>query len=222
MRFMDTNELKLTRMGRPFKGLHEGGVTIRMQMVKNSLGPAGEVVMVDMCWRYETDPETGLLQQRTAWDWDKATIDLLMGKKAQATIWSEINQVVDLHEASQGRVWSNELGIPEGKPVKRRVAGAMLEARRDLVTALYPVLHVATRAKFKPGEDFASLMERLGTMAEDERKPLPESPYARRDLGFLDRASDLLERQRAEQAKKKTKKKRRPAEDEAEDAEDAA
>jgi hypothetical protein len=192
-----------------------------MQMVKNSLGPAGEVVMVDMCWRYETDPETGLLQQRTAWDWDKATIDLLMGKKAQATIWGEINDIVDLHEASQGRVWSKELGIPEAKPVKRRIAGAMLEARRDLVTALYPVLHVATRAKFKPGEDFAALMERLGTMAEDERRPLPESPYTRRDLGFLDAAGELLAKQRAELARKK-KKKRRPVEDDEADAEDAA
>jgi hypothetical protein len=55
----------------------------------------------------------------------------------------------------------------------------------------------------------------------DERRPLPESPYTRRDLGFLDAAGELLAKQRAELARKK-KKKRRPVEDDEADAEDAA
>jgi hypothetical protein len=141
------------------KKLTHGGVRLKIRLIKNGLGPADRAIEVECLWKYEVNSE-GEQRQRTFWDWHAASIGVLLAQqKESVTTWNKIQEIVDIHPTTQGRAWSRELGFPKDSPVKLTELGRALEAREDLLEALYPVLYIKRRTAFQPGVDFEAQVE---------------------------------------------------------------
>lgn len=170
------------------KKLTHGGARLKIKLIKNGLGPAERTIEVECLWQYEVD-EQGEQYQRTYWDWHAASINvLLQQQKDSATTWKKIQEIVDIHPATQGRAWSKELGVSSKEPVKLTVLGRMLEDRSDLLEALYSVFFIKRRTAFRPGEDFEAQIERA------DRCPASASNiYSAVDMGDLTYISEELE-----------------------------
>lgn len=197
IRFMNTLELKSEKIGQ-IEDANGGGVRLKLRVVKNSLGETGHAAFIHLKWWYETDPETGHQRQRTVWDWAGASIETLLAQKSKsAGHWKAVNEVVDLHEATQKRIWSKALGIKQDKPVKYHEAGRILEERQDLLEGLYDVLHIRRRSKFVVGTPYEDIEQQLSLQAEAAKKV-----YA-----FADDVSrgDALDEGLAEVSRKKKK-----------------
>jgi RecA/RadA recombinase len=202
MRYMNSTEIRTERISNIDQADY-GGIRVRLKIAKNSLGPTGLSAVVTFKWWYEKDPMTGLGVQRSGWDWDSATIDLLLdyGKKL-ASRRNAVRDVVDINPASARKVWSKTLGIPASKPVDFAKAGAMIEANPEILAGLHDVLHIKTRAKFVPGIEYGLLKEHM--LADSQRN---ESVYAKyrgdmSDLAFIDAELDAVA---AVEAKKKAR-----------------
>lgn len=161
VKFMETYEIEMHRGASPDIDLLEyGGLRLRIIARKNSLGPSRKQIFADLLWWYEE--VDGVYRQRTAWDWDTASIELLMsfekisGKK---TIFKQLQDICKIVPADRrGRMAAcPTLGFNE--PVEYRRIGAALERRRDLLDQLYRILGIAVRPCFRPGEDYRDMLE---------------------------------------------------------------
>jgi RecA/RadA recombinase len=141
--------------------VHHSGAKIRMYCTKTTQGQKKRSINVEMKWRTERHPETGQSTQYTYWDWNKATIEMLLAQEAEfASLWKAINDIVDLHKCSGARIWSRELGIPKDKPVSFAEAGRRLEGRNDLIRSLYPLLMITHYPWFKTGVHFGDYIDK--------------------------------------------------------------
>ena len=203
MRFMDTTELKLQRIGAPIKMVDRQGLKIGISMPKNSLGVGQGRLEVDFLWDWVEDPETGEPMQRTVWDWEAATIRMLLDQKKEgAARWAALREIVDLDEPRKGFVSSRALKIPAAKPVRLTEAGTILEQEHpDLVEALRKLLRIKKRTKFRPGLDYAAVRAGLEQNLED-RRPV----YAPRDLADLADIADALDETAQAAAKAEARK----------------
>jgi hypothetical protein len=214
MRFMDTCELKLTRLAAVKTAEYEAR-RIAIQMIKNSLGTDGLKVQVDLKWWWEVDEATGEPLQRTVFDWGTADIDMLLAQKnVSAKRWKAINDVVDIHVPEGGKrtFWSKTLGIPSSSPLRFDEAGKVLEANREILEALYPILHIKKRTKFTPGVDYQDLQEQLRRSAR--RMEPVYSPQDLTPVSFLD--GEIMQQVRAIEARKAD-----PADDDEEEDDDS-
>ena len=159
VKFHESFEIEMQKAPNPHIDLLDyGGLRLKLTMVKNSGGPTGKSIGVDLLWWNEV-AEDGQLRQRTLWDWDTASIRLLLSfemVKGKKTIYNRLQEVCDLHvvHRQEQMVWSDTLGIPESDPVHFREAGAILETRPDLLVPIYHILGIKTRNVFQPGVDY--------------------------------------------------------------------
>jgi RecA/RadA recombinase len=173
MKFMASVRVKMSKIG-DVKSNSKNGVKIQLQLVKNSLAPGGRKLQVDMLWR-NVEGEDGMFHQETYWDWDAATIWMLLEiHKTDKSLWNRIKEVVDFGEATQKRVYSKVLGIPKDKPVSWSVAGNMLEHRPDLLEKLYPLLMISRGRPFVPGTDFKVEVKKIIRETKPTAPPMPD------------------------------------------------
>lgn len=148
VKFMETYEFKMKRLADIEKSKYSG-IQIEFTTRKNSLGPSRRKAKADLIWWSERGPD-GAVRQATAWDWDTATVDLLLSfenAKGKRTLFKELQAVCDIKIVSrtQRKAYSSELGIPKDSPVGYRAIGAALEKRTDLLDRLYELLGIAKR-----------------------------------------------------------------------------
>jgi hypothetical protein len=158
--FMETFEFEMSR-GRDIQHVDDGGVNLTIETRKNSLGPARIKLDVIFRWWWEDDPVTGERIQKHVFDWDDASMNLLIGfAKDKKTIWKRVIEIVDLHpKISLRKVWSRELGIPETSPISYAEAYRMIERDRpDILLELYKILGIRRRRPLSYGQDFLSLV----------------------------------------------------------------
>lgn len=101
--------------------------------------------------------------QRTMWNWDGATIDLLLEIQSKdRTRWKKIEEVLDLNpeRGKSNMIWSKALGISREDKVGFSKAGRMLEQRPDILNRLHALLGIRERNVFEPGVDFREQIER--------------------------------------------------------------
>ncbi len=162
VKFMETYEVEMKKGMSPDIDLLEyGGLRLRFIARKNSLGPSRKSITADLLWWYADDGR-GTFRQQTAWDWNTATIDLLLsfenanGKK---TIYNRLRDITGINVTSKsGRLaYSTVLGIPKSEPVLFRFVGAALERRPDLLGQIYQVLGITQRREFQPGTDYRQM-----------------------------------------------------------------
>jgi RecA/RadA recombinase len=209
MKFMASLRVKMVRV-KDVDTNQFGGVRIKFQIIKNSLAPSKRSIEAEMKWRsYEYSP--GVFRQQTYWDWDQATIDILLHTQTfNKTLWKQIQDVVDLHPANQKTIWSKALGIPKTHPVKYSVAGNMLENRPDLLDQLYPLFMISRYCPYEPGVDFDKMLKRLEKgrnkpyyMAETDRALVGNSSVADNFEGDVDAAMDAVPNRQVSEAELK-------------------
>lgn len=183
VKFMETYEIEMKKAMNADIDLNtHGGLRLKFIARKNSLGPSRKSITAELLW-WNSDAEDGVWRQRTAWDWNTATINLLMSfetAKGKRTIYNLLKDITGIEIASRtaGTAYSTVLGIPKSAPQEYRIVATELEKRPDLLTQLYKVLGIAERRAFQPGMDYqqmlreasseasASTAERYANMAE--------------------------------------------------------
>lgn len=162
VKFQETFEVRLQRIADIDSG--DNGVLIKFVTQKNSLGPGRKTIQAAFRWFF--DPETG--KQKSYWDWNAATIELLDKGLKTGALRSACHDVVDIRTKSAGgkRVWSKTLGIPESDAVPYSHAGAILETRADLMADLHRILGVREYSIFKPGVDYTQQLQEAAVAVE--------------------------------------------------------
>jgi hypothetical protein len=155
VKFQESFEVRMQRIADIESG--DQGVMIKFVTQKNSLGPGRKTIQAAFRWFF--DPATG--KQRSYWDWNSATIDLLDKGLKTGALRTACHDIVDIRTKSAGgkRVWSKTLDIPESEAVPYSVAGEMLEQRPDLLAALHKVLGVRQYSIFRPGVDYSQQLK---------------------------------------------------------------
>lgn len=186
LKFQETYEIQMAKAKSFTKAKYEG-YTVQMKTTKNSLGPDKKSIYVDLLWWYTIDEETGRAIQHAMWNWYAASISTLLSfQKKQAGLFNKIMEVCDLHidRKKSGRVWSNTLGISKDDTASFTDAGKILEARPDVLVALYPLIGIRERIPFQPGVDYLS--QREDTTIDQIRKLTHENTLKiidSRDIG---------------------------------------
>ena len=180
VKFMETYEVEMKRAhgGHDIDKLEYGGLRLKLTARKNSLGPSRKSITAELLWWYE-DLGNGEFKQQTAWDWDTATVEMLLSfenAKGKKTIYNRLMEICGLKIASKSQrtAYSTILGIPKSDPQLYRVVGAAIEQRPDILTQLYQVLGVTARRPFQPGVDYQDLLATAREEAQAEAADLYE------------------------------------------------
>lgn len=161
VKFMETFEIEMHRApSSDIDKLDYGGLRTRIVARKNSLGPSRKQIVAEMLWWYEE--VDGVVRQRTAWDWDTATVDLLLSfetAKGKKTLYNHLRDICRIIPKSkrERKATCPTLGINE--PVEYRQIGAILERRPDILGQIYAVLGIQQRLAFQPGLDYRDLLQ---------------------------------------------------------------
>lgn len=139
------------------------GIRVGMKMAKNSIGPSRRKIEAQMLWWWEPDPDNpGNFRQTFAWDWDTATVELLMSlwgpdAKRKKTVGDPVRDITGIVKDTASTSHSRVLGINE--PVDHRIVGQALEQRPDLLDQIYPLLGINKYSVFQPGMDYRVMLE---------------------------------------------------------------
>ncbi len=163
VKFMETFEIEMKKAMNPdIDVLEYGGLRVKFIARKNSLGPSRKAITAELLW-WNADDGRGTFRQQTAWDWDTATIELILGfelAKGKKTIYNRLCDItgIRVHSKSQRLAYSDILGIPKSQPMLFRVVAGALEQRPDLLSQVYQVLGITQRRAFKPGTDYRDML----------------------------------------------------------------
>lgn len=102
--------------------------TVNLKTRKNSMGTDGRDITVLLKWRISEDEATGDVRQKTWWDWDSCTAEVLAGH----TKLLEDRGIMDVKSVTKhGRgnyMWSDALGISEAEAMPAHEFGAFVES----------------------------------------------------------------------------------------------
>lgn len=164
VKFMETFEVEMKKaLGHDIDRLEYGGLRVKFVAKKNSLGPSRKSITAELLWWYEND-EAGNWRQRTSWDWDTASVDLILAfesAQGKKTIYNYLRDItgITVSSKSQRKAYSSVLGYSKNDPQDYRVIGGALENRPDLLSEVYKVLGIATRRGFQPGMDYRDMQQ---------------------------------------------------------------
>ncbi len=176
VKFMENYELEMsTDMNKDIDKADYGGLRVKIVARKNSLGISRRNIRAQLLWWFKDID--GVRRQVSAWDWDTATVELLLAfhdAKGKKTLFNAIREVVDINVISKGErtAWSRVLGVPRTQPVYFREIGMLLESRPDLLSQLYPLLNISERCPFLPGVDYRTLQSQAVEGAVGEARDL--------------------------------------------------
>jgi RecA/RadA recombinase len=173
LKFQETFEVKMQRIKKMQTASYEG-VRLSLLTAKNSIGPFDKEIETDMLWY--TDRETG--RQRTWWDWDSASVQLILGKNCprdalsqQKTRLRELRDITGIQDVSGGKAFSKVLDIPQGDAQDLSVVARELEKRADVLKEVHLILGIQEHMVFQPGTSFKAAVkaarESTGQAAEE-------------------------------------------------------
>lgn len=182
-RFMATYEIEMTFLGDDrMNASGVSGIHVQFNMAKNSLGESRRRFNVHRWW-WNAVGSDGVSRQWTIWDWDAASINLLLdfciGNKF-SYYRKQIGDVIDLHPVTSGgkKVWSDAIGISKDNPVSYRQAGMELERHQDILDKLHAILGIKINQPFQPAMDFR---EQLAMVAPEKISPQTVFPGDKTD-----------------------------------------
>lgn len=171
-------DIDMNRVGKQWKSASEEGITLRMDVMKNSSAPHSSIE-VDMVWYidYENPTDAGECLQRTFFDWNSATINVIRKAMQDPGVArrKKVDELIGLHCTEKSQMcWSEQLGIPDSDPVSYREAGRILEAKIDsdqsFRDALYPLMGIRRRVLYKSGIEYREQMKEAQDIARDMQK----------------------------------------------------
>lgn len=173
-KFMETFRIQMSKVSSiNVKESNYGGIKVKMQMTKNSLGETGNALYVQVIWR-RIEQEDGRFRQYTEWDWHTATTEALLNTdKLSAAERRRIHEVVDLKQVGTKKlIASKALGSSSAHPLTFHEAGALIDANQEMREALYPIFGVTERRLFEPGVEYYEQVtaERLAAFERARKK----------------------------------------------------
>ena len=137
---------------------------MRLLAKKNSLGPSRKQIAADMLWWNSYIGDT--VRQQTAWDWDTASVDLLLSfaestekdKSGKKTLYNHLRDIVRIDVTQRGQRLATCPTLGFNEPVEYRRIGAALERRPDLLEQIYGLLGIQRRLSFQPGLDYRDML----------------------------------------------------------------
>lgn len=170
LKFQETFEVKMQRMAKMQRASYEG-VRLSLTTAKNSIGPFDKEVEADMLWY--TDRETG--RQKTWWEWDTATVELLLGKNCKKDALSqqkgrlkELQELTGIRDVTGGRAFSTVLDIPQSDAQEYAVVAQALEKRQDILLEVHKVLGVQEHIPFVVGKSFGEQVQAARNLCKFE------------------------------------------------------
>lgn len=163
IKFMETYEIEMERIA-DINKLEYGGIRVRLLAKKNSLGPSRKQIAADMLWWNSYVGDT--VRQQTAWDWDTASVDLLLSfaestekdKSGKKTLYNHLRDIVRIDVTQRGQRLATCPTLGFNEPVEYRRIGAALERRPDLLEQIYGLLGIQRRLAFQPGLDYRDML----------------------------------------------------------------
>lgn len=186
---MESTELEIKRVA---DLRDEQGFTTSIRFWKNCFGDSRRRIEVDVRWTYTydetqlvTDLETGEeVPKKVQWtmvDWPTADIKLLERlKEKEPEVYREVAKHLDLN-VTQGRIWSEALGIPQKERVTRHEAGCILNENAAVLDKIMPLMGITTGRMFLPGMDYQKEAYRTDVRPDS----MAVRPYRRPTCGVL-------------------------------------
>lgn len=175
VKFMETFEIEMKKSpgGTHIDRLDYSGLRIRFILRKNGVGATNKSITAEMLWWNELD-QNGKSRQRTVWDWNTASIELLLSfenAKGKKTIFNQLRDITGIRAVSKSNrtAYSDLLGVPSSDPQPFRVIGQLLEGRPDILQEVYKVLGITEYDEFRPGLDYAAMQADAKRAAEIAR-----------------------------------------------------
>jgi RecA/RadA recombinase len=169
--------------------LDYGGIRLRIVCRKNKTGPSRKQIVVEMLWWWQQFSD-GVVRQRTGWDWDTASIELLLayGEDRRANLWKTVGKKtvyrelmnivpIKVTDAKRRYGYCEPLGFTADDPVHFRQMGAALERRPDLLEQIHPLLGITPRLIWQPGMDYQQMREaELSASVEQAARHYADNP----------------------------------------------
>jgi hypothetical protein len=170
LKFQETFEVKMQRISK-MQLLSYEGMRVSLLTAKNSIGPFDKEIEAEMLWC--TDRETG--RQKTWWDWDSATVELILGKNCkrdalstQKTKVKELMELTGIRDSTGGRAFSKILDIPQTDPQAYEVVGRALEKRTDILQEIHKILGIQEHVSFIVGKSFKEQVDAARNLCKFE------------------------------------------------------
>lgn len=177
---IESTELELRKIADLRGG---GGFTTSIKFAKNCFGESRRKVEVDVRWTHTIEEVDGasVKVQWTMIDWPTADVKFLEGVQARdPETWAKVAEHLDLN-VTQGRIWSDALGIPQKGRLTRHEAGCVLNENGPLLDKIMPLLGITMGRMFLPGDDYQVEAYRVGAPPD----PMSRRPYRRPTCGAL-------------------------------------
>jgi hypothetical protein len=157
VKFQESFELELQKVGGHKKMIacaDYEGMTISLSCEKNSFGPGHRKIRTRILWWDEENPETGNWEQKTVWDWDWATVDLLnsltAGEKSSPRFKALLKDAdfhIDCTSSAEieNRAWSRTVGMKEKDAAPWSEVGAMIRNDPKVMAMLRRALRINHR-----------------------------------------------------------------------------
>jgi hypothetical protein len=170
--FQESFELELRKSG-PKKIETEDyeGFQVEISCEKNSFGPTHRKIKTRVLWWEECDEESGEWRQKTIWDWDWSTTQLLYsiidGGKNNVRLRrclkdADFHMAFSSPTAEGATAWSRTLGVPQGDPLLWNEMGALIRTTPEVRDMLRKALRIKRRPLLE-----GNYLDQLGKMAED-------------------------------------------------------
>jgi hypothetical protein len=154
--FQESFELELRKLGghkKKIQGKSFDGIPISISCEKNSYGPTHRAIRTRVLW-WEEDIGKNEWEQKTVFDWDWSTVDLLNnlmhGEGSNPRIkdsLAEIDFHLDCPTSSdiENTAWSKTLGMTKDDACSWSEVGAMIRERPKLMNRLRKALRINRR-----------------------------------------------------------------------------
>jgi hypothetical protein len=134
LEFHSTYHIRVQRIGSIESKQEGNGNILKLKTKKNSMGEDNRSIVLEYRWlTYEEDGQT---KQKTMFDWNKATAELLAGTEIPRQSVSEVLTVV---KKNRNEFSCKELDFKNGPPSE---LGALINANEQIMSALRPKLGI--------------------------------------------------------------------------------
>lgn len=166
--FQETLELEMQKVsGKEYNSSDRSAAMVRsvnqLRLVckKNSYGATGREILITMSWLNRKNPDTGLMEQVTQWDWAGALVDLLLTYK-DVGLKKRIAEIVDINCLKEGKSYcSKKLKVPKEKPVSKRELGKLISSNPKMKQQLRELFGICEYAIFEPGIGYRKQIDKL-------------------------------------------------------------
>lgn len=127
------------------------GHVVNFSLIKNTLSGTRHFANFDASLYWEHDQENN--RQRTWWDWDGATVELLADRNLFPATKNETGKrlvaVCNIQSLAGGLYYCPQLGVKEGQAMPASDLGALLAKNEEVKQAVREALHIHCHPQFQ-------------------------------------------------------------------------